>query len=310
MSLGWAYVLAAAMVLALNYFLFTGRIHKVSWTAEPESWIQLLRLALPLALGSMFSSLANRVDVVILLYLTSASQVALYSAAYRITGALNNIPVAIFAAVMPLLSRQGWKTAEMDNLVERTLLVSCAGGGAVLLLFSTAGPQILVQLFGENYRASGAILRILIWAVVPAFINLAFLHASASQKSTASLYPVAAGAGVVANVLLNFFWIPLWEAWGAAAATVATELVMLTVYLILLRRSVRIRSLRRPAVSLGIALAGALATSWLSLQGLVWAVAALAAYLGCLLATGGLLRDDWRFWKQRALANAEGRVPS
>ncbi|MBI3939664.1 MAG: oligosaccharide flippase family protein [Acidobacteria bacterium] len=300
LSLGGAYFLSAAGVLGLNCFLFVRRMHKVKLSITGGSALLLLKQAVPLGMGAAFNSVANRIDVPLLLYFSGAGQVAVYSAAYRFTGALNNLPVAFLAAVLPLFSRESWGTREMENLVEKTLLAALTAGAGVLLLFTVAGPGLLLRLFGATYQASGAILRILIWAVVPAFANLVFLHASASQKETAPVYPIAAAAGATANLLLNLWWIPLWKAPGAAAATVVTELVVLAAYLFLLRKQVGAWRMGRPMRALAIGLTLAATMVVLSLEGLLWAAAVLALYLAVLFWTGSLSSADWSFWRQRA----------
>ena len=257
----------------------------------------LLRQALPMGLGSALNSIGSRIDVALLLHFSGAAEVGLYSAAYRISGAINNIPVALAAAVLPFFSRHSWKTPEMEELVERTLLAAVSTAGLILIFFAVAGPRLLVWLFGPSYESSADLLQILIWAIFPAFANVVLLHASVSQKVTAAAYTTAAGTGAAANILLNLWWIPLWKARAAAYATVATELAVCLTYAFLLHQVFGLPTRRRIVTAALFGLAMAATATALSLEGLGLGILASLAYFAILLGSGTVSKSDWRFWK-------------
>jgi O-antigen/teichoic acid export membrane protein len=297
--LGLAYAAAAAITLAINVLIFRRKFHEIALSFRFREGFRLLKQSLPLGLGAMFGAIANRVDVPLLFYIAGATEVGIYAGAYRISGALYNAPVALFAAVLPFFSRLSWNTPDMDDMLERSLFTAIIGASVLCLFFYTAGPQVVVLLFGEAYRPSGAILRILSCALIPAFINVGFLHASVSQQSTASIYTVAVGVGAIANVLLNLWWMPLWKSHGAAYATVGTELLILSTYFLLLGGRVPIRKLARPLKTLGISLGALLIISIAPIEGVLGAVAVVLAYLVVVFWMGEFSLQDWSFWTQR-----------
>ncbi len=90
---------------------------------------------------------------------------------------------------------------------------------AILMAFPT---EITVLLGGEEFAASGTLLRILSIALGSMFLGNIFgftLIALAKQKALAILYGVLAALNIVANLLV----IPSFGASGAAWVTVATE---------------------------------------------------------------------------------------
>ena len=298
-SLGVAYLLAALITLLVNYFLFTAKIHHVNFYCGSTSTLRYMKQALPLGLGTALNSIANRIDVALLFYLGGAADVGLYAGAYRITGTLYNVPVGIFAAILPFFSRLSWKTPEMDEILERTLLVAVVSASVLFLFFVIAGPEVVVWLFGTTYLPAGHLLQILSWALIPAFINVGLMHASASQKSTAGNYSAAAAMGATTNIVLNLWWIPTSKSRGASYATVATELVVLGAYLYLLRREIRAKALRRPAKALGLALC-AYFISWpISLEGILSALPIVGMYLLLLFWLGEFSHEDWQFWTRQ-----------
>ena len=97
--------------------------------------------------------------------------------------------------------------------------------------------------------------------------------------------------GLVLNVSVNLWLIPLWSYLGAAVATVVTEAVILTVLVLLLLRLPGVRPLRvgrllvvAPAVALAVGV------GWVADRGLPWVLAAMLAMLTYLavVSVGGL----------------------
>jgi PST family polysaccharide transporter len=90
---------------------------------------------------------------------------------------------------------------------------------AVALPMSFLSTTIITLLFGDAYKQAGTILSIHIWAAIFVFLGVSsgkwFL---AENRQILSLQRTVVGAFV--NVGLNFLFIPLYGALGAAMATV------------------------------------------------------------------------------------------
>ena len=299
LSLGTAYVASSAVALVASYFLYTGRIHDIDLALSFKSIRPFMKQCVPMGLGAALGALANRADVPLVFWISGAAQLGIYAAAYRITGTLYNVPAAIFSAVLPFMSRLSWNTPAMDDTLERTFLVSVIAGSCMFLFFTIAGPAIVVSLFGNAYSASGDLLRILSWALIPSFINVGLLYASVSQKKTAFAYTVSAGVGAFVNIGLNLLWIPIWKNRGASYATVATESMMLVSYIYCLRNELKIQNFDRPFKLIGLSLSAAGLTWFASLNGIRTGILAVAIYLAFAFWIGKFSIQDRKFWMQR-----------
>jgi O-antigen/teichoic acid export membrane protein len=95
----------------------------------------------------------------------------------------------------------------------------------VLAVMLLAGPAVLFVL-GPKYQQSALVFEILIWAVVPMFMNYAlniFLLARGREKVFLWTASVCTAVNVIANLLL----IPRYSYVAAAGVTILTELVLL-----------------------------------------------------------------------------------
>jgi PST family polysaccharide transporter len=304
-SLGAAYLVSAALMLVVTYFVFTRRVHPIDFALSLKSTRVVMRQSLPMGAGAALGTIANRADIALVFSIAGAAQLGIYAAAYRITGTLYNIPTAIFSAVLPFMSRLSWKTPEMNITVERTLLASIIAGSCLFLFFAIAGTEVTSMLFGKAYAPSGVILRILSWALLPAFINVGLLHAAVSQKSTAFAYATTAAVGALVNITLNLWWIPIWKSLGASYATIATESTILISYMWCLRRDLQIQSLVRPVKILGLSVAAGLFSWSASLNGVRSALLVIAIYALVAFYVGAFSLEDWAFWTQRLTPKIE-----
>jgi O-antigen/teichoic acid export membrane protein len=104
----------------------------------------------------------------------------------------------------------------------------------VLATLTFAGPVVSL-LLGESYAGSIQTIKILIWACPPVFLNFALstlLLAAHREK----IFLVTALIGTVFNITANLLLIPRYSFLAAAAVTVATESLLLAIFLYLVKR--------------------------------------------------------------------------
>jgi O-antigen/teichoic acid export membrane protein len=115
------------------------------------------------------------------------------------------------------------------------------------------------------------------------FTELTFVTLVAAGRR--GIYPIATLIGFVANIALNFLFIPLWSATGAGIATIVTEVIVLAI-LVYGVRDLPIRPLPWRSIGVVALSAGALALSLLGMRRVMpWE---LATVIGMLLYGGFL----------------------
>lgn len=180
----------------------------------------LLRDSWPLILSAIAIMIYMKIDQIMLGQMIGDGAVGIYSAAVRISEVWYFIPMAIVASVFPAILEAKKRSekqyyARLQRLYDLMVVMSVA----VALPMTFLSTSIVTILFGEAYRAAGAVLAIHIWASVFVFLGVAsgkwFL---AENRQVLSFQRTVLGA--VANVALNLWLIPLYGAIGAALATV------------------------------------------------------------------------------------------
>lgn len=272
-----------------------------------------LRASLPFAASNIFFVIYGQVDTVMLANMREATEVGIYSAAFRVVGLTSILPVAYSAALLPAAFGLGSsRTAELRRIFQNNARYLAAAALPVALAVFLYATPIRVILMGDDYAGAELLMRILALQVLLRFISFApadTLYAFGRERTRV----VIQGSAALVNVLLNLLMIPLWGAVGAALATIITEAALL----ILMARVAAqvsgglglVRALLRPALA---ALPPAAFLLWLG-PATVLAVAlsalfAGAAYLGLLVLTGFFAPGELRRLLRRRVVS-QGSAP-
>jgi PST family polysaccharide transporter len=182
------------------------------------AWL-LLKRSWPLAASSVAASIYLKLDVVLLVTLSSSSEAGIYSAAARISEIWYFLPTLLMTAMFPtFLDIRRRSESEYSAFLQNTLDTLAAVGTLLAIFVAISSPLIVRVLYGQDFARASAVLSIHIWAGV--FI---FMRAVLSKWMIAEdLYMFSLfthGSGAVLNVILNFVLIPKYGAIGAALST-------------------------------------------------------------------------------------------
>jgi O-antigen/teichoic acid export membrane protein len=261
------------------------RFARIDWHGGLLLWRRLVRIALPLGIASVMITIYYQVDSVLLLQISGARESGIYGAAYGFLSPLNFFPSAIMASFFPVLSAVYGSDPERA----RRLVQICANTMAVVALPVLGGTialsgQIINLIYGPGFHSSAGLLPILMIAFVAiCYGTLAgFLAPLLDLRWRFALYTTV---GAVANVILNVVLIPHYGAHGSAWATVATEVLTMSLMLFTGLRKLKLRP-RIGKISRTVLLAGAM-TGVMALSSPLGLVP--AGTIGVLLYAAGLL---------------------
>lgn len=218
---GWALLCSAILILGIGLTIFKShycpQYCPQSATVSP-SYSELLKEAFTLFLTSILWMLYFRVDTLMLGLMVNTKEVGWYNAAYRLMEGSFVVPAIIMAMTYPRLSKQ----KNFLSIFFKTLLIMiCLGILCMIAIYLCASPVILT-LYGEEFKKSDELLKLLSVAVIPVFIgHLTTQSLVALDKS--KLYLLFTLIATFLNIGLNWVFIPRWQAFGAAYATVITE---------------------------------------------------------------------------------------
>ena len=242
---GFYAVVATAAVGALATLLVTWAI--VFREARPrpridrEVWRRLLVLALPVGAALAVSELYFRLDTLLVSVFRPYDEVGLYALSYRMVELIGILPAIVMTSVFPLLARY---LQESRELAART--VDAAGdlfvaiGAPIAAGGLVVAPELVRLIGGDEFAGSAGPLRILLFAVVLAFVSGLFGHALIAGGRQGSALRLGITA-LVFNLVLNLSLVPPFGIEAAAAVALASELLLVSGGLVLVRRDLGLR---------------------------------------------------------------------
>jgi O-antigen/teichoic acid export membrane protein len=230
----WAYAISYAC--ACVYFatvLISMGVLRPGVRLEPRLLFEWVRIAVPLGITFVITTVYFKVDVPILQHFKGNTEVGYYTFAYKPFESLLFIPFALRSVVFPVLSVYHRRSPE------RVLPVAEKFFKALVILGwpITVGVFLLAPQFNsllELYANSEGALQILALAIVFMFADNTFA-ATLNAIDKQNVFALVAMVGLVINVGVNLIVIPRYGYLGASWAVVVTEAALVIVGWIVLR---------------------------------------------------------------------------
>jgi O-antigen/teichoic acid export membrane protein len=226
LGFGLRALLGAILIGSLFYFSYSvifliKRIKiKPYLKFNPKIFKLLFKIALPFALAAFFTGLYGYIDSVLLSVLTQGNgndlfllaqsnrYVGWYSIAYKLTFALQFIPLALAAAIFPafahyfVISYQNLKYT-FEKSMAYLIILSLPISGAMIFL----GDKLILTIYGQAFEASIIPFQILISALLFVFLHYPLSSLlNACNKQTINTINVA--LALILNIIINIILIP------------------------------------------------------------------------------------------------------
>lgn len=211
-------------------YIFYQKLKQLPLTNRPISsaLIKMLMVkAWPFALAGILAALQLRANVLILAYLQGDQVLGWYAAANRFVETGKQLPAAFYSAMLPAMAAMvGAGNANQSLALQKTLSQSRLG----LLAFgvmASIGALLLAQpiltfTYGSAYEPATLTLQILTLTLIPAGQNsllIIYLYACGDEKFVNLLTVL----GIIVNLSLCFWFIPIWGPAGVALALLMAE---------------------------------------------------------------------------------------
>lgn len=285
----WAHVLAAGFAVAVARWVASPFLPAEGTQRFPLG--TLLRQATPFGATAAVQNLYTRLDILLLGQMASSTALGLYNAAYKPINLAVFFGGTVAGSLFPLMAQQPQVGVPMA--FGRAMRALTAAGPAMALALGGFAGLLLQVLYGEEFSAAAPILVLLAWSAAANWLYAPLGVALQARGKERWWLRSLAGAFVL-NAAANFWAIPRWGAVGAAAATLLSEVVLLGMGAVLVRRELGMRLSRRPAlVALGATAVGG-AALWLfgGVGGVPATLAALMLYTGFLLVFRIVTSED------------------
>lgn len=230
----WAYAIsyAGACVYFATVLIAMGVI-RPGVQFEPGLLLSWVRVAIPLGITFIITTIYFKVDVPILQRFRPYSEVGYYTFAYKPFESLLFIPFALRSVVFPVLSVYHRRAPErVLPLAEKFFKALVILGWPISVGVFLLAPQFNSLL--HLYPGSEPALQILALAIVFMFADNTFA-ATLNAIDKQNVFAFVAMVGLVINVGVNLVVIPRYGYLGASWAVVATEAALVVVGWLVLR---------------------------------------------------------------------------
>ena len=199
--------------------------------------LMIIKKSLPYALLVLLMSFYNRLEPVLIERILpkdiSATQAGIYARAYRLFDAGNNISYLFSVILLPLFAAVIKKGEDLQSLVKQSfgLMLTMTSIIAIGCIFYSQNLMEILYQIQENesiaeynirISESSRILQILMGSFVSISVTYIFGTLLTANGNLKQLNIVAA-TGVVINLTLNFIFIPIFEARGAAFTSLCVQ---------------------------------------------------------------------------------------
>ena len=215
-----AFTIAVAIGLIAGLLVTIRTIPRLFASPAPSGLMRQAYLySLPIFIMSIGGFIALEIDTLMLKYLRTSYDTGIYSAAKNIVMYLPHLSLAISMGVIPGLSIFDASTAATQRQLYYRFLGGIVGLYALISLglvgFALFGMGIF---FKPEYHTAALPLLALIPFVVLSGVST-FCGHLLDYRGRAWIRSLSFGVTIIANIFLNWWWIPKWGPVGAAAAS-------------------------------------------------------------------------------------------
>lgn len=227
----WGNFLTTIVLLPVYVVLV---LRMVSLRPSLACLLSLLEYSLPLIPHSMAGWVLNLSDRIILQFSASLSDIGVYSLGYTLGGATQNVADAVNTAWFPSFYRSqttGVERAETLKLATYMIAIVCG----TALLVTIGGHHFVIWFLSKSYAGAE---RVILWVAMSAvFVIMYYIWSFSIHYTKKTWYlPIVTWIAALANLGLNYFFIPRYGYVAAAVNTFIAYLVMAAICSIIARR--------------------------------------------------------------------------
>lgn len=242
-------VIGSAGNYVINLFYFPKFVH---FNFNGLNFKRHLKPIISLVVVNLAIEIYSLIDVTMIGALTNKESVAFYSYASKIQKILlqiiNTFTMVLVPRISLLYSESKYK--EFNELISKTFHLILIVAFPMILGIMFVADDAVALLYGDAYIASADILRVLSMLVLisPIGYLLGSRVCLVTNNEKKMMFTVCLGA--VINVIANYLFINYFGAFGAAVASLLSEITVMIVYVNFGRRFFKLEINRKSIISL------------------------------------------------------------
>ncbi len=290
----------AAMLAAAMYMFYM--IHQLGFSFKApldfKLWKYLTRESAPIMASQILILVIYNFPVIYLGLVRSHQEVGYYNAVYKMILFFIGFASIFWYVIFPSLSRftveSKEKLRDFQEKIARIIIMIAVPIG---FIGSTLAAPIITFLYGEAYRESIGLFRLMIWIGPLVMLNGIYAQGLLSSNNQKGFMKTVAVQTAV-SFLLNLLLIPRMGITGAAIAWLSAEGVGLFLYKFYYNRVIRlsvVRYLHKPCIAGLTAALALICLNHFVFNVLVAIFTGFVCYTVTLFAIGGIVINDVKF---------------
>ncbi len=223
-----AYILANVFYSFLAFYLSRKSV-KPLFKINKSIIKNILKLAMPLGISSIFIIISNRVCILMLAGMKSDYAVGIYSAAYKFVEISSFLAAMVTAPLIPIFAEKAKNEKEslryITSDIAEFIAIILLPIGVICFCLSK---EIILLVYGSNLLASVGVFKILIWVSIIIFYSLLISSIVISIGVVKYAYWLGAVAAAL-SIGLNYLLIPEYTYMGSAWTALICEIVLVGV---------------------------------------------------------------------------------
>jgi len=197
----------------------------------------ILRESLPFALLVLLMSFYYRLDSVMVerLLIDGKYQAGVYAQAYRILEGFNMFGYLFAGILLPIFARMIKQKESIQGLLRTSFNLIFIPSVSVALISFLFPYEAMDLLYVENIEESAEVFQILMLSFIAIALSYVYGTLLTANGSLRELNLVSA-VGLVLNLVLNLWLIPIYQAKGAAIATLFTQALVISFQILFVKR--------------------------------------------------------------------------
>jgi O-antigen/teichoic acid export membrane protein len=202
----------------------------------------ILKESMPFALLVLLMSFYYRLDSVMIerLLLDGKFQAGVYAQAYRILEGFNMFGYLFAGILLPIFARMIKQNESIQALLRTSFNLIFIPSVSVAFISFLFPYEVMDLLYIDNIRESAEIFQILMISFIAIALSYVYGTLLTANGSLRELN-IISGLGLLLNLLLNLWLIPIYQAKGAAMATLFTQALVISFQIFFVKRIFQIK---------------------------------------------------------------------
>jgi O-antigen/teichoic acid export membrane protein len=194
----------------------------------------ILKQSTPYALLILLMMMYTRMDAVMIerILPDGKAQAGIYAQGFRLLDVVNMFAFLIAGLLLPIFSRMIKKKEDIKSVLHSSALLLVGAALLISISCSLFSETLMDLIYRHNVESSSAVFSWIILSFIPISAGHIFGTLLTANGNMRLLNQMALG-GITINLTLNFILIPIYNAQGAAIATLVTQSLTVIVQILL-----------------------------------------------------------------------------